>query len=273
MNPFIETLHTNGRLIKRISLSRALCLALGCTLESYITRSKCTLTRRGSGTLHRNCVTGIAGQIATMLWLRYIGLPAYMLPFESAPDGGFDIVIGSNGEFLLRIEVKTSYFADGRGAELLRCGDRMPKMRRFSEIVNFMFWLVVSPEFFSQTNGVTFVDLIATVPAGVLNFRPRVFSAVPGMRMADIDPRFNARWFARAFDGARGDAAPYDTFLHCGPSDTINFGDIVSHSAVKNLFYGDSAQVITEIDIFEDAKRRYESALGSKVGHACASGS
>lgn len=208
--------------IIRIALPTKLVTAFGFVLQSCIERSNHkSRRRRGSADMFENCMTGMGGQIAVLTWLRHIGIPARMVQPSSSPDQGFDIVcIGD----LVKIEVKTSCFQDGRGVDAMQLGDRMPINRRVSPIPDFYFWCVV--ESFRIDREVMAFDLIATVPAGYIEKWPKPVSSPPGIRLADIPAMFCGPWFVEQFEASLDhNVPPFPRSSDLRPDNVLEWAD------------------------------------------------
>jgi hypothetical protein len=182
--------------------------AMASVLQACIFRTKNRFhrRRRGSESLTMNSITGMGGQLAALLWLRHIGMPARMLSPSPDIDAGFDIVCFP--ETGLKIEVKTSCFADGRGTEAMRHGDRLPFSRPDCDTSDFYFWFIAQPmESWAES---IYFDLIVALPAGATSPWSRPFITPPGMRLRNIPAMFNHDFFVATFADALGPGMHYD---------------------------------------------------------------
>lgn len=185
-------------------------LAFGSLLLACIVRSNST-KRLGTRELGHNCLSGMAGQLALTILLRSCGFDAKMIaPTHAHGDPGFDVCLGS-GDTTISFEVRTSSFADNRGSELMRLGDRFP-LRDGIAAPDFYAWCVTQPRFFADLAYFRYIDVFAIIPAGEM--RPttrRPVTAVPGKRLREIGTEFSILWLLEVLKDARESEPLIDT--------------------------------------------------------------
>jgi len=204
--------------------------------------------RRGSASLVQNCFTGMGGELASLFWLRHVGLPAQMVAPSSAPDAGFDLACFDNK---LKIEVKTSSFGN-RGVEAMTHADRMPITRVDLSTADFYFWCITQPH--PQNEHVSvYYDLLVTMPSGTIRPGPKAVSTPPGMRLRDIATMFSPDWFVEQFVGVLdNNITPIRQ-----PGENLRPSDALAWASAQGLILVPDPGAVTS-DVICTADRLYE---------------